>query len=101
MRSRFAAYAVGDVDYIIATTDPEGPQYRDDREAWAADIRRFSTTTRFEGLELRAVGPVADDRGEVTFFAKLSREGQDVSFAERSFFVRRAGRWLYTSGSSP
>jgi SEC-C motif-containing protein len=98
MRSRFAAYAAGDVDYILATTDPEGPLHRSDRAAWAEEIRRFCALTRFERLEIRAVGPVADERGEVTFHAKLSRDGADVSFAERSVFVRRDGRWLYQSG---
>ncbi|PRQ03637.1 hypothetical protein ENSA5_13920 [Enhygromyxa salina] len=98
MRSRYSAYAVGAVEYLLDTTDPEGPQHRDDRAAWAEEIRRFSTLTRFQKLEVREVGPIVDDRAEVLFFAKLSREGQDVSFAERSVFVRRDGRWFYVSG---
>jgi SEC-C motif-containing protein len=95
MRSRFAAYAVGDVDYIIGTTDPEGPQFEPDRTAWARSIADFSRATRFERLEIRAASPVADERAEVEFFARLSRDGEDVSFVERSSFVRRDGRWLY------
>jgi SEC-C motif-containing protein len=95
MRSRYAAYAVGDIDYVIATTDPEGPQWQADRAAWAEDIRRFSTLTRFEKLEIRDVSPIADARGEVEFHAQLRRDGDDVSFAERSAFVRRESRWLY------
>lgn len=95
MRSRYAAYAVGDVDYILATTDPEGPQFEPDRAAWARSIADFSRTTRFEQLEIRAVSQVIDERGEVEFFARLSRGGEDVSFVERSVFVRREGRWLY------
>lgn len=95
MRSRYAAYALGDVDYIIATTDPEGPQFQADRAAWARSIVDFSRATRFEKLEIRAASPVADERGDVEFLARLSRGGEDVSFVERSLFVRRDGRWLY------
>lgn len=95
MRSRYAAYAVGDVDYVLATTDPEGPQFEPDRAAWARSIADFSRATRFEQLEIRAVSPITDERGEVEFFARLSRGGEDVSFVERSLFVRRDGRWLY------
>jgi SEC-C motif-containing protein len=95
MRSRYAAYAVGDVDYIIATTDPNGPQFQADRSTWARSIAAFSAGTRFEKLEIRAVGPIVDERGEVEFFARLSRDGDDVSFVERSVFVRRDGRWMY------
>ena len=95
MRSRYAAYAVGDVDYIIATTDPEGPQFQSDRAAWSRSIAAFSTATRFERLEIRSSSPIVDERGEVEFVAGLSREGEDVSFVERSAFVRRDGRWLY------
>lgn len=95
MRSRYAAYVAGDVDYIIATTDPEGPQFQADRPAWARSIAAFSEATRFEQLEIRAASPVDDERGEVEFFVRLSRGGDDVSFVERSSFVRRDGRWLY------
>jgi SEC-C motif domain protein len=101
MRSRYAAYVVGDVEYIIATTDPEGPQFDADRAAWAQSIAAFSAATRFEQLEIRAIGPDGPDgpdiqeHGEVEFFARLSRGGEDVSFVERSAFVRRDGRWLY------
>jgi SEC-C motif-containing protein len=95
MRSRYAAYVVGDVEYIIATTDPEGPQFQADRAAWSRSIAAFSAATRFEQLEVRAATPIVDERGEVEFFARLSRAGEDVSFTERSEFVRREGRWLY------
>jgi SEC-C motif-containing protein len=101
MRSRYSAYAVGDVDYIIATTDPEGPQFQPDRATWARSIAAFCEATRFEQLEIRAASPVSlvslviDERAEVEFFARLSRAGEDVSFVERSAFVRRDGRWLY------
>jgi len=95
MRSRWSAYAVGEIDYIIATTDPDGAQAHHDRAAWAAEIAAFSAHTRFEKLDIRDAPPADEDRGEVRFHAKLSRDGRDVSFVERSEFIRRDGRWLY------
>ncbi|MCO4773120.1 MAG: zinc chelation protein SecC, partial [Deltaproteobacteria bacterium] len=50
MRSRYAAYAVGAVDYVLATTHPAGPHWRADRAAWARDVRGFCEGTDFEGL---------------------------------------------------
>jgi SEC-C motif domain protein len=102
MRSRYAAYALAKVDYVIATTDPAGPQFRSDREVWAAEIREFCEATRFVGLRIRAnetreadSGP---ESGMVEFEAKLLRAGRDVSLIERSEFVHVDGRWLYHDG---
>lgn len=98
MRSRYSAYAVGAVDYIMATTEPDGPMDREDRDIWAEEIRLFSAHTRFEKLDVQEVSQIDDDHGEVLFHATLSRKGEDVSFTERSRFVRRDGRWLYVAG---
>jgi SEC-C motif domain protein len=100
MRSRYAAYAIADVEYVIATTDPEGPQFRADREVWAAEIREFATQTRFVGLTIRdrVTDPATPDSGVVEFEAKLLRGGRDLSLVERSEFVRVDGRWLYHDG---
>ncbi|MFV8750271.1 YchJ family protein [Nannocystaceae bacterium ST9] len=97
MRSRYCAYALGEVDYLLATTHPEGPHFRSDTREWRADVAQFCTSTRFEGLEIQ-LSREQGDRGEVRFFARLSREGRDVSFVEHSVFVREGGRWLYLSG---
>ena len=98
MRSRYAAYAKGLVDYILDTTDPSGPQARPDRAAWREEVRAFCAATRFEGLRILGAPEPHGDEGFVTFEAKLSRDGADVSFTERSRFVRVEGRWLYRDG---
>lgn len=97
MRSRYAAYALGLVDYILATTDPTGPQVRAPRDEWAREVLAFCAGTVFEGLEI--VDTYAEDsRGWVTFRARLRQGGADASFGEQSLFHRRDGRWLYHSG---
>jgi SEC-C motif-containing protein len=98
MRARYAAYARGDTAFIIATTDPDGPQWDPDRARWEASIASFSRGTRFVGLE---VEPVEAGTGvaHVTFVARLTQRGADASFRERSRFTHRGGRWLYHSGT--
>jgi SEC-C motif-containing protein len=96
MRSRYSAYALGNVRYLVSSTDPSGPVWRDDA-AWPEEIARFCREVRFEGLEVLSHEP-GDDVAHVTFRARLSAGGKDVSFGERSRFTRAGGRWRYHSG---
>jgi SEC-C motif-containing protein len=99
MRSRYCAYATGEAEYILDTTDPEGPLWKSEREAWLRDVRAFCASTEFQGLEVLAVEG-GEGVGFVTFRARLRQGGKDASFSERSRFVRREGRWLYHSGQT-
>lgn len=96
MRSRFAAYAAGEVEYVLATTHPVGPMGRIDQGAWEAEVRDFCRRTDFVGLEILDAGE-SGDTGWVRFRAHLLQAGQDASFVEHSHFVRRDGRWFYHS----
>ncbi len=97
MRSRYSAYARGLVDYIVETTDPEGDAWQEPVVQWREEIAEFGRNMVFLGVEI--VGGESDgDRATVTFLAKLERRGRDVSFEEKSQFVRRDGRWLYSCG---
>jgi SEC-C motif-containing protein len=99
MRSRYTAYACGHLRHLIASTAPESPHHRADPARWREELRGFCDGVRFDGLEVRHTAEEGD-RGEVTFFARLTRreDAADVSFGERSRFVRRGGRWLYVDG---
>jgi len=97
MRSRYSAYSLALIDYIITTTHPGGPQYQPDRAAWRRQLAVFSEETAFEGLEVLAREPGLI-QSWVSFRATLRRGSQDISFAERSLFAVHEGRWLYHSG---
>lgn len=100
MRSRYAAYVLGRSDYIIATTAPSGPHFQVDTAGWAAEIERFSATTRFRALAILDSSSADGDRATVTLRATLEQSGRDASFTERSVFVRgRDRRWRYHSGT--
>ena len=96
MRSRFCAYALGLVDYILATTHPDGPHHG--RYGHREEVARFCEITDFGLLRVYEAG--ADgDTGHVAFHAQLTQAGVDHSFGELSTFYRREGRWLYHSGT--
>lgn len=99
MRSRYAAYAVGAVDYIVDTTDPEGDAYESDRDSWRRRLRQYVEGTEFQNLEVlehREDG----ERAEVSFRAKLRQDGGDASFSERSEFRMIDGDWYYSHGET-
>ena len=96
MRSRYAAFARGEVAYLIATWHPSqraGLQ----REELAASCRAL----RWLGLRIldRVAGQPGDATGVVEFEA--SYEGPDGRgvLHERSRFVREDGAWFYLDGS--
>lgn len=93
MRSRYAAYALGDVAYIMRTTHPEGPHYRGNEAQWRQDIVAFCRATQFLALDV-----LSASGDEVVFRAVLQQGGKDASFTERSTFARYQGGWMYLSG---
>ncbi|MFT3692428.1 MAG: YchJ family metal-binding protein [Kofleriaceae bacterium] len=96
MRSRYTAYTRGNVDYLIATQDPERvePNAR-------AEIKKFTRGTLWYGLEIVATeaGGIDDDTGIVEFVASGMTRGQNFRQRERSRFRRDAKRhWIYVDG---
>lgn len=100
MRSRYAAYSAGNVDYIVRTTHPDSPHAQVDRAAWLDALRAFCAGTQFEGLSLLHAPPAEGDRGTVTFRAALRQGDIDASFEETSHFIRVDGRWMYVDGDA-
>lgn len=94
MRSRYSAYALKKIDYIMETTYPPVQKGTPMFDTWRQGIIEFSEKTVFKGLDI-----LEEEKGKgwgfVTFRAKLSRDGKDVSFVERSRFEKKEGRWFY------
>ena len=95
MRSRFSAYALALVDYIVQTTAPN--RRPKDLKQWKKEILFFAQNTRFEKLEI--IDFTAEEtKAFVTFKATLSQNQQDVSFTEKSTFEKLGDQWFYVSG---
>jgi SEC-C motif-containing protein len=97
MRSRYSAYAIKLVDYIMDSTHSDHPDYQADRDSWRKELNNFSDGTRFDGLKILSFED-SEDTAYVTFTALLRQGEQDFSFTEKSQFVKKDGRWLYNSG---
>jgi SEC-C motif-containing protein len=91
MRSRYTAYCLGQVDYLISTHHPTQRQ-PGDRE----HLTRTLLATTWLGLTLLDThqGQPADTVGSVEFVAR-HRAGQ---IHERSRFQKQKGRWFYVEG---
>lgn len=100
MRSRYAAYDLGLVVYLIQTTHPDSPHREADEAAWADDLRAYCAATRFLGLTVQSA-ETRGDTGVVTFRALWARGGDMGALDERSTFYRVGGRWLYHDGVKP
>lgn len=92
MRSRYSAYALGEIDYLIQTTLPaqQASLDRGGIEAWSRSSQWLGLTVESEELL-----PGDPPHGLVTFTARW-RDGQgEQSHRERSAFVQHEGRWYF------
>ena len=95
MRSRFCAYALGKVDYLIGTR-PEAKRADEDRE----ELVTYCKSVQCVGLKIvgKEKGGKADDTGIVTFHASIQANGRRTLHIETSTFARENGRWVYVDG---
>jgi SEC-C motif-containing protein len=91
MRSRFAAYALDNADYILATWDaavqPEKIAFSGENIAWQ----------RLEIIDTKK-GGIKDNKGIVEFKAYYLKDGEEYMLHEISRFAKTNGRWLYLDG---
>ncbi len=98
MRSRYSAYALNNVDYIVRTTHPRNPALSH-LSAWKQEILNFSLNTDFLDLEILD-SKEQKDHATVVFIAHLEQNGRDATFTERSYFSKVDGRWFYVNGDA-
>jgi len=86
MRSRYSAYVLGLISYLLAT--------------WHASTSPGElelSPVKWLGLEVRHT-EVSGDAGVVEFVARWRDNGRAVRLHELSRFVREDGRWTYIDG---
>lgn len=94
MRSRYAAYVVGNLDHLERTDMPEA------RDAFnRLDAERIAAETTWLGLKvLHVVDGGSDDlTGQVEFTFRYRQHGKTHVQHELSQFCREDGAWLYHS----
>lgn len=98
MRSRYSAYVLGLVDYLVATTLP-AQQARLDQAAMAA----WSAEATWLGLEVEQAEVIGGtpEHAFVTFTARWHDRQGEHSHRERSAFVQVEGRWYFIDSTVP
>jgi SEC-C motif domain protein len=95
MRSRYAAYVLGEVDYILGSVHPDSPGEADRKttEAW-------SKAAKWTGLEVLGAegGADGENEGFVEFKAKFELQGVPQVHHERARFRRQGSKWYYLDG---
>ncbi len=95
MRSRYAAFVLGDLDYIERThaSDIKQNFNRSAAESTAKNVEWI-------GLEIRETtrGGPDDEEGTVEFSARFKQDGETKLHHELASFRREDGRWVYIEG---
>ena len=95
MRSRYSAFVVGNVDYVLKTHDPATKN-----EISEDDVREWAENSVWEGLNILATekGLEGDSTGKVEFVAHYHTRGKDESHHELSEFVKKDDQWFFHQG---
>lgn len=95
MRSRYSAYALKKIDYIVETTHPDcrSKNLKEEIMEWAESVS-------WSGLEVicAAMGGEKDKIGKVEFKAHYLHEGNARIHHELSRFKRYKKAWYYFDG---
>ena len=91
MRSRYSAFCVGDINYLLSTLHPD---YH--CEGDKAALRRTIQETQWQGLKI-VQHTSRIDTATVEFIAFYGSEPIE-QLHELSRFVKQNGQWLYTDG---
>ena len=87
MRSRYSAYVLGLLDYLIATWHPS-----------TEPSELTLPPLKWLGLEVRHA-QTEGDAGIVEFVARYRDNGRADRLTETSRFARHNGRWYYIDGN--
>lgn len=91
MRSRYTAYCLKQVSYLIATHYPQPGASE------AKQIAAFAESVHFTGLQVLNAEQ-QENRGNVHFIASYLHGNNLCRLEEESDFICLEGKWYYTSG---
>ena len=95
MRARYAAYATGNIDFVIESHDPDTVNEIDRKhtETW-------SKNSKWLGLEILAAeaGGENDVEGVVEFLARYKLGNVTVPHRERATFRKVNSKWYFIDG---
>ena len=95
MRSRYVAFTMANVDYLMRSHHSETRQIKEIRS-----IKKWAESVQWMGLVIlnTQAGEVNDEIGYVEFRALYLEAGQLQQIHEKSLFKRENHKWVYGSG---
>jgi len=98
MRSRYTAFAVNDMDYLVTSLSEELR-----REFDVEETREMNGQVTWCGLHIfnTTAGQESDEEGIVEFQAEFDDGKDHRVLHERSRFTRENGKWVYAEGLNP
>ncbi|MDD9967356.1 MAG: YchJ family metal-binding protein [Myxococcales bacterium] len=101
MRSRYAAFSVGDADYLWRTLHSQHEARAGDPAAYAQSVQHAARTTRYRRLRVLDTRPVdATGVAQVLYYAEITAGKLDRSIVELSTFAEEEGQWRYLAGTA-
>jgi SEC-C motif-containing protein len=93
MRSRYTAYVINDLDYIVETTLPK---YKDSVDMQAT--KDWAENSKWLGLDVHNVkkGDVNDSEGFIDFTAIYEYDGKVLEHREISYFKKENNKWYFS-----
>jgi SEC-C motif domain protein len=99
MRSRYAAFATKNVDYLWRTLHTGHDDRARPEEQVRHELRDACNANRYLALRvLDAQGPDGDGVARVLFAVRAFHRGREISFVECSAFAREGEGWRYVGG---
>lgn len=98
MRSRYTAFVVGDIDWIMDSHHPDTVA-----EVDRGEVAQWSADAEWLGLKIRDLvdGGPEDQDGVVEFRARYRMQGRQIDHSERAHFERADGAWAFHSVLAP
>lgn len=92
LRSRYSAFVVGDVDYIVDTHHSKTK-----KDVKRDEIAQWSKESTWKGMKVleKEAGEASDDKGVLIFHAQYEQNGKHQDHMERSFFEKENGEWRF------
>lgn len=95
MRSRFAAFALRDAEYLWRTLHADHEDRARPKEDVVRDLAAAARAHRYLRLSI-----LDNDETRVLFLAKVFAKGKDLSFVELSDFAHDGTGWRYVGGTA-
>ncbi len=96
MRSRYTAFVLADVNYLMSTHHKSTRPVKDKKR-----MLKWTKSVQWMGLQIIkcTAGQEDDTEGWVEFKATYIENGQPECIHENSYFVKEKGQWFYKDGT--